>query len=80
MMIDFQRETLDRLARIEAALGVKCDAHSRDIQEIKDTLDDHETRLRPLETQRSRLTGIAVGSGLTGSLLIKFCVWLWGAR
>lgn len=77
-MGNFEREALDRLARIEAALAIRCDQHGREIKEIKEANEDHEDRIRPLESQHNKLIGIAAGSGIAASVLIKISAWIWG--
>lgn len=79
-MESFEREALDRLARIEAQLEIRCSTRGERMDEMQAQLDDHERRLKPLETQHTRVVTVAAGAGLFGSVLIKFGAWMWGAR
>lgn len=78
--VEFESEVLRRLARIEAQQEVKCAARGERMDEMQKTLDDHETRIRPLEQHHTRMLTVAAGSGVIGSLIVKGAVWLWGAR
>ena len=77
---DFESEVLRRLARIEAQQDVRCSARGERLDDMQEQIDDHERRLRPLETQHTRVVTVAAGAGLFGSVLIKLGAWMWGAR
>jgi hypothetical protein len=85
----FQREVLgilrgygERLANIEGAVGVRCTAHGREIEELKQSVnEDHEDRIRSLEDHRQyskgQVAGIsaAVGAGVAVVAEIVSKVW-----
>jgi hypothetical protein len=75
---DFQSEVLTRLARIEASQEMWREARDREIKEAKGCLADHETRLRPLESQHNKVLGVAAVSGIVTAIIIKIASMLWG--
>lgn len=54
------------------------------VDHILTRLDDHEARIRPLETQQHKWLGrdgaIAGGLGLVGGAIIALILWLAGVR
>lgn len=54
------------------------------VDNILTRLDDHEARIRPLETQQHKWLGrdgaIAGGLGLVGGAIVTLILWLAGVR
>lgn len=74
---EFQTEVLSRLARIEARQEVWCETRDREIKEVKADVADHEKRMRPLESQRNKILGVAAMSGVVTSIILTAGKWLW---
>lgn len=64
----FNTDTAESLGRIEQKLNGVRD----DLKRISKDQQDHEIRIRSLESMKAKLAGIAVGSAAVISLVFKY--------
>lgn len=74
--IDLMVQALQRLTALETLLKSYGETRDRELKEVKCVIKDHEARLRPLESQRNKILGLAAGCGFLGGAVVKMATML----